>query len=109
MAHFRMSDSLTGGDRRVEPQTPLRSTISGVTRVWSSGSVVVTGPPARTVDGQRTASFQHLEPGRPLSSATLLLELRSGQAGIAAEDLRRDHDAVLAAHEGGAAGVAVSS
>src|SRR4051794_41808759 len=44
MAHFRMSDSLTGGETRNEPQTPLRSNISGVTRVWSSGSVVVMVP-----------------------------------------------------------------
>src|SRR3954469_10206963 len=44
MAHFRMSDSLTGGETRTEPQTPLRSNISGVTRVWSSGSVVVMVP-----------------------------------------------------------------
>src|SRR3954447_24949389 len=69
MAHLRMSDSLTGGDRRAEPQTPLRSNISGVTRVWSSGSDVVTDPPARTVDGMRTGSFQHPEPGRRLSSS----------------------------------------
>src|SRR5690349_8813365 len=85
IAHLRMSDSLTGGDTRVEPHIPLRSNISRVTSVSPSGSVVVTGPPARTVDAERTTSFQHPKPIARRSSAGAL----SGDSGDDAGGLER--------------------
>ena len=45
MAHLRMSDSLTGGDTRSEPHTPLRSIMSCVTSVSGSSGALMRPPP----------------------------------------------------------------